>query len=417
MRISSMVLAFLVLIVQVQAELDKKKPLDEAQSLRKLAAQRVAQTAPPDPNTEQTVFRSGALALQKLNPEISVTGDFLFSAQDDDANEKNSDFSFRTLGLHFESWLDPYTQFKGAVAANEDETVLGEAYFTLFNVADSINLTLGKFRQQFGVVNRWHKHGLDQVDFPLALQQIFGAGGLNQSGLSLDWLLAPMGETSHQLTLQVTDGSNDRVFAENAANNPSVLTHYKRFQDLSKDTYLEWGFTGMLGWNNKWDMANTTVVKDTETTAVLGADLCMLWEPTGHMRHRNIELRSEAYWLSKGIQAPDGSGSDRLNAWGLFSYIQSKIRRTVDIGIRGDYYVPDTKDYAGLSGLSLSPLAVTADDAYLCRIGPYVTWQQSPFVKFRAEFGHSDGQGIDGSQDVLWLQAVFAAGPHKHERY
>jgi len=79
---------------------------------------------------------------------------------------------------------------------------------TLYNVADDLNLTLGKFRQQFGIVNRWHRHGLDQVDFPLALRQIFGNGGLNQAGLSLDWLMPPAGVASQQLTFQVTDGSN-----------------------------------------------------------------------------------------------------------------------------------------------------------------------------------------------------------------
>jgi len=281
-----------------------------------------------------------------------------------------------------------------------------------------VNLTLGKFRQQFGVVNRWHKHALDQVDFPLALRQIFGNGGLNQSGLSVDWMMEPAGDVSQQLTFQVTDGSNDRVFGENTHNRPSLLAHYKNYRDLSKDTYLEYGLSGLVGWNDEWAIDGDTTQDSRKMTTVLGADLSVLWEPTERMRYRNMEWRSEAYLLDKRLLAPDGSGADNINAWGLYSYLQSKISRTVDIGIRADYFRPDSKDYANISdSLSLSPLAVTGDNPYMWQMGPYITWWQSPFVKFRVEYNHAEGSGIDVPRDVIWLQAIFAAGPHKHERY
>ena len=352
-----------------------------------------------------------------MNPEISVTGDFLFSTRQDAISDQSSDFEFRTLGVHIESWLDPYTRFKAAIPVTENETKLGEGYFTMYDISDDLNLTIGKFRQQFGVVNRWHKHGLDQVDFPLALRQIFGNGGLNQSGVSLDWLMPPVGKTSQQLTFQVTDGSNSRLFGDNARNTPSLLAHYKNYRDLSKDTYMEWGLTGLLGWNDEWDISGGTKENSNQETFVLGADLSVLWEPTEKMRYRNVEWRSEAYWLNKELLAPDGSGADSINAWGLYSYLQSKISRTMDIGIRGDFFAPDTKDYAGIPGYSLSPLAVRGDNPHLWQVGPYITWQQSPFVKFRLEYNYADGKGIESPEHIVWLQAIFAAGPHKHERY
>ena len=301
---------------------------------------------------------------------------------------------------------------------HEDETELGEAYVTLYNISDDLNLTLGKFRQQFGVVNRWHKHGLDQVDFPLALREIFGNGGLNQSGLSLDWLMPPTGKASQQLTFQLTDGSNSRLFGENSRNRPSLLAHYKNYRDISKDTYLEWGVSSLLGWNDEWNLNGGTQQSDSKITAALGADFSVLWEPTQKMRYRNVEWRNEVYLLNKRILAPDGSGADNVNAWGLYSYLQSKVSRTVDIGIRGDFYIPDTKSYANISSsLSLSPLAVTSDNPHIWQIGPYLTWWQSPFVKFRIEYDYGNGKGIDSPEHVVFLQCVFAAGPHKHERY
>jgi len=182
---------------------------------------------------------------------------------------------------------------------------------------------------------------------------------------------------------------------------------------------MEWGLTGLAGWNDQWEINSPATTQDSrEETFVLGADLTVLWEPTEKMRYKNVEWRSEAYWMNKDILAPDGSGEDTINAWGLYSYLQTKISRTVDIGIRGDFYVPDTKSYAeSPNWTSLSPLAVTSDNAYVWQISPYITWWQSPFVKFRAEYDYSNGKGLENPEHVIWLQAVFAAGPHKHERY
>jgi hypothetical protein len=397
---------------------NEKNRKQELESLRESAKTEAEKAAPEEEKSEKQTFKSGGLSLQALNPEISVTGDFLFSTRQDTTSEQNNDFNFRNLGVHIESWLDPYTHFKSAIEFHEDETELGEAYVTLHNIRDDLTLTLGKFRQQFGVVNRWHKHALDQVDFPLALREIFGDDGLNQSGLSLDWFMPPAGQTSQQLTFQLTDGSNHRLFGQNSRNRPALLAHYKNYRDISKDAYLEWGLSGLLGWNDEWDLIGDAQQSNRKTTTILGADLSVLWEPTDKMRYRNIEWRSEIYLMNKRLLAPDLSGTDSIDAWGLYSYLQSKISRTIDIGIRGDYYVPDTKSYANLTdSLSLSPLAVTFDNPHSFQITPYITWWQSPFVKFRVEYDYNDSKGLDFPEHVVWLQCVFAAGPHKHERY
>jgi len=153
---------------------------------------------------------------------------------------------------------------------------------------------------------------------------------------------------------------------------------------------------------------------DSLSTWVLGLDCALLWEPTDRMRHRNVEWRSELYWLDREILAPDGTGGDSTNAWGAYSYLQTKLNRTCDVGLRLDYFEPDKKGYADAS---LAPLAYAGDDACRWQIGPYLTWWQSPFVKFRLEYNHAGGKGMDENENTLMLQAIFAAGPHKHERY
>jgi len=394
------------------------KKESEPEMLRRLAKNAVGKEKKKE-KYEDTVFKHAGLALQKLNPEISVTGDVV-NAYTVDADTDRYDFNFRNLGVHFESYLDPYTRFKAAVPVTTSSATIGEAYLTRYGVLKDVNFTMGKFRQQFGVVNRWHKHALDQVDFPLALRQIFGDGGLNQTGISFDWAMPPVFGSSQELVLQATNGKNSRVFSGNTIGVPSMLTHYKNYRDLSKDTYIECGLTGLLGWNRDWDVSSGgTIVtrEDYQHAACFGADLTMLWEPTEQMRYRNLEWRNELYWLNKGILAPDNSGSDTLNSWGAYSYLQAKVSRTLDIGIRGDFYLPDDKDYANVSGLSLAPLAYVEEDTHQWQISPYITWWQSPFVKFRLEYNHLDGRNFAEPEDKIMLQAVFAVGPHKHERY
>ena len=246
----------------------------ELAALRRLAKEK-AQEAAEEMKKKEKGFQAGWLSLQDLNPEISVAGDMVGRYQHQKDNRRRSDFDFRVLDLHIESYLDPYSKFKAAIPVTEDWAKLGEAYMTRFGVTEGVNLTFGKFRQQFGVVNRWHKHALDQVDFPLALRKIFGEGGLNQTGVSADVALPPLGGGSQKLTLQVTEGDNDRLFGGNTHGTPSVLVHYKNFRDLSKDTYFEVGATGLFGWNDDWQVrtgGGIDHVYDTQSTRVYGLD-------------------------------------------------------------------------------------------------------------------------------------------------
>jgi len=392
---------------------------DEMARLRALAesaaGEKKEQKAP-----EETVYKFGGLSLQQLNPEISVSGDFITHYRDRAETRKRTDAEIRGVELNFQSYLDPFSRLKVTTHISDDGIDAEEVYFTRFSIFENANLDLGRFRQQFGVVNRWHEDALDQVHYPLVLQRIFGEEGLNQTGASIEWTLPKWDQAYQGLTLQATNTENDRLFAEDALGNPSLLFHYKNYRDLSRDTYLEFGLSGLFGWNDEWSIVKGEKIvseHDALGTRVLGADVSLLWEPADRALYRNVEWRSEVYVLNRDILAPDDSGRDDLDAWGAYSYLQSKVARNVDVGIRYDYYEPDSKGYAAIPGASLMPLAYTAKDAYRWQICPYITWWQSEWVKFRCEYDYADGHGMEGSEHVVWLQAIFAAGPHKHERY
>ncbi|MGB2809058.1 MAG: hypothetical protein WBC22_15045 [Sedimentisphaerales bacterium] len=399
---------------------DEVKAEEEADYLRKLA-ESMAGEKEEEKTPEETVFKFGGLSLQKLNPEISVSGDFVGHYRNQSGTRERSDAEIRGLELNFQSYLDPFSRLKATTHISDDGVDLEEVYLTRFSMFKNTNLDLGRFRQQFGIVNRWHEDALDQVKYPLALRNIFGDGGLHQTGASVEWILPKWGKAHQGLTFQVTNTENERLFGGDTMGNPSLLFHYKNYRDLSRDTYLEFGLSGLFGWSDEWEVDRGGPALESEYdslgTQVYGADLSVLWEPADKALYRNVEWRSEVYFLNRDILAPDDSGRDNLQAWGAYSYLQTKIARNLDIGVRCDYFQPDTKGYANVTGASMRPLAYTADDAYRWQICPYITWWQSEFVKFRAEYDYADGRGMENPEHILWFQAIFAAGPHKHERY
>jgi len=394
---------------------EEAKAEDELARLRELA-ESMAGEKKEEKAPEETVYKFGGLSLQQLNPEISVSGDFVGHYRHQAETRKRTDAEIRGLELNFQSYLDPYSRIKATTHISDDGVDLEEAYLTHFTVLENATLDLGRFRQQFGVVNRWHEDALDQVQYPLALRRIFGDGGLNQTGASIEWTLPEWGQAHQGLTFQVTNTENERLFGGDTLGNPSLLLHYKNYRDLSRDTYLEFGLTGLFGWNDEWNAGGVSK-HDTLGTQVFGADLSFLWEPSDRALYRNVEWRSEVYFLNRDILAPDNSGRDNLNAWGAYSYLQSRIARNLEIGIRADYYQPDSKDYANTAGASVVPLAYTAKNAERWQICPYITWWQSEWVKLRCEYDYAFGHGTEDTEHVLWLQAIFSAGPHKHERY
>ena len=399
------------------AEEDKAE--DEMASLRELA-ESMAGEKKEQKSPEETVYKFGGLSLQQLNPEISVSGDFITYYRHQQETRERADAEIRGVELNFQSYLDPFSMLKATTHISDDGVDVEEVYFTHFTIFENANLVVGRFRQQFGVVNRWHEDALDQVKYPLALQRIFGDGGLNQTGASVEWTLPQLGQAYQGLTLQATNTENERLFGGDKLGNPSLLLHYKNYRDLSRDTYFEFGLTGLCGWNDEWSVDKGSGLEnehDALGTQVFGADVSLLWEPADRALYRNVEWRSEVFLVNRDILAPDNSGRDDLDAWGAYSYLQSKVARNVDIGIRYDYYEPDSKGYAAIPGASLIPLAYTAKDAYRWQICPYITWWQSEWVKFRCEYDYADGRGMERPEHVVMFQAIFAAGPHKHERY
>ncbi len=346
------------------------------------------------------VFKSGQRALQAINPEISVTGDAMGEYNFEDIPLKNNGgVFFRGLGLHIQSNLDPFSLAKVAIGFSPEGVGLGEAYLTWTNILPNISLTAGKFRQQFGVLNRWHKHALDQFDFPLPIKAIFGNEGLNQIGFSFNWLLPSFTADANNLTIEITNAQNKNLFAGKTFSFPATLIHFKNYWDLSRDTYLELGFTGMFG-KNKLPIAdeNNNIVSEASRNTLLGGvDLTLFWEPVNNALYKSFLWRSEIYYAKKELLS-----NQEIKTLGGYSYVEYKFAEQWQTGIRFDY---------------TQPFELNNDSNYSYQIVPYITWWQSHWVKMRLQYNYLDGNIISVPKNTLRLQIVWAVGPHKHDRY
>jgi len=379
-------------------------------------AQAAALQAGEESKPEQREFLEGGLALQKLNPEITFCADFLGTVIIDDgkfyAGETDrSGFQTRSDGLHFQHQLDPYSSFKSAFHFSPEHGVdIEEVYINWSGVIPAISFTTGRFRQNFGILNRWHDHDLDQTSYPAALRLVLGEEGLVGNGVMVKWLMPPLWAHANELTLEVVDGDDETLFSGQHFSVPSTLVHLKNYYDLSASTYLEFGLTGMFGGNNRRGWANEAgelIDEPWRRTLAAGMDLTLFWSPQTRAKYDQLTWRTEFYFVDKEL--PPDAGTVYSRSWGLYSYLQKQLSARWFAGIRGDAARPTFRQR----------------DLVAWDVVPYLTFWQSEFVYLRLEYQYGrnlpawseTGGFMPRTDNRLLLQLNFAAGPHKHEKY
>jgi len=352
--------------------------------------------AEEDPSSR--TFSSGSRSMQRTNPEISVSGDVLFTldANDDLAEGRpvGSGARIRTLGVHIQSVLDPYSLTKIAFDFNDDmEFNLEELYVTWFGLVPSMSFTVGRFRQHFGQLNRWHDHDLDQVDYPEVIHATLGDGGLVSNGLVVKWFAPPLWAHANELRVEITDGDSGHLFSGERFSVPSGMARLKSYWDLSEATYLELGLSGLYGWNTTPWVSDPFGTEVWARTAVGGADLTLFWSPPRRAKYASFTWRSEALIGRK--ERADGTW---VNTGGAYSYVMTQAGPKWFMGVRGDLaWHPD----------EVEPVV---------QVVPFATFWQSEFLYLRGEYRLAL-QGEDDPSHMGVIQVDFAAGPHKHEKY
>src|SRR2546430_2036947 len=352
---------------------------DELATLRAAAAAAAgADTLRGRPDTSgQTKFIGRERNQAQLNPEISVTGDVRASAQHPGIQRDN--FDPREFEVGFQSALDPYSSTKIFVSLENGAVSVEEGYAYWTGLPGHIRFDIGKFRQQFGELNRWHLHALPETEYPLALRTFLGDDGLAGTGISLYRAFGGLG--THELFAQVTRSESDAgLFG--GSGRPTYLVHLLNFWQLTRAAYMQVGGTALYG----------TDPDSSLRTKVGGVDFRLTWRPPAQALYREWTLRGELYALRR---AYSGTGGTHL---GYYLGTTYKLGQRWIAGLRYDY-------------------VEHPDSALITRqVIPSLTLWESEWVELRAQYTWSQTMGRAATNDFA-LQAVWAIGPHKHETY
>ena len=393
--------------VRVLVERGEAEPDEQDDALARLrdaarAAAGGAEAETPVAEEGDPEFVGRSRSLQALNPEISVTGDLVFSIQSEDADADN--FVPREFEFSFVSALDPFARAKIFLSAEEEGAgievfpgaeeeedehgpalVVEEGYMEWVGITGGVGLKVGRFFQQFGQINRWHGHALQFQSRSLPHLAFIGEEALAQDGASLRWLLPNDGGGAYEATVEVTRSVNQILFGE--SHGLSYLGHFNAFWQLSSSVDLEVGVSAIFGDRLEEDASHAN--------RLFGAEAAFNWIPPDRSRYRGVTLRGGVMLSDPGARAGLAEPESALGIWSL---AEVKLSRQWIAGGRYEW-VENPDD--------------PTETAWLA--SPALTYWQSEFVRLRAEYDVLGNPGETTGQ--FTLRITFALGPHKHETY
>ena len=380
-------------IQELKAKIEKAEREDEMRKLLEEAQRLANQKREDKASRDERKFYSGLRQHSALNPNISVGGDYYYAygTSESEYNRETSDinwgtgrFFLREMEASFEAVLDPYARGKVFIGIGEEGADVCEAYMQSLNWPLNMNLKIGKYRMQFGSINRWHCHALPQFDRPLVMANFFGNESLKGLGVAANFLLPSMTAHVNELDLEIATAGADLSFTSDGKHDMVYVAHFKNYWDINRSTYTELGLSCALGNNDP---------SEKYMTAIGGVDLRIKWSPPDRAKYRGIEWWTEVLYSNRETE------EEAIESWGLFSIVQCRLGARWIFGCRFDYSeLPHDncmKEYGGAVNLDF--------------------WQ-SEFVVYRLQYTHID-RNFDEDDNRIICQTVWAMGPHKHEAY
>ncbi|MCB1138595.1 MAG: hypothetical protein KDK23_07560 [Leptospiraceae bacterium] len=259
---------------------------------------------------DTTAIRLGNTNLRLI--DISLVGDFAlgFSNLDDSQiqslqaglhDPRRKGFSMTSLEMSFSGAVDPYFYAEAHVNLSHGAEV-EEAFITSQSLPFGLQLELGKFYTEFGLLNPQHPHTWAFMDAPSILTRVMGDHGLNSEGLRLGWLLPVPWFSELHFGVQNADGEMMKSFlGASEAGGHSHGTEEEvpigGYDTESKEANSPKDMAYLLRWENSFDVTDTATAKfgisgmvgpnatgPEGRTVIYGADLYVKWRPATNYR-------------------------------------------------------------------------------------------------------------------------------------
>lgn len=390
-------------------KVDYEKRISDLQAQVEQLQVQILQAPGPETAAEQAPASAQSIP-GALNPAISVIGNFVGRADDQDVFNEEGDrisdkMNLREAELDMRVPVDPYADGVLIVSAESEfpgqfETGVEEGYVNikklpfLDHTPLGMKLKVGRFRPMFGKINILHTHDLPTTFRPLPIEEFLGEEGFVQNGFSTSFFLPTPWDASGNLdaTLEVMDGG-DIGISPQPESRISYLGHIRYFHTFADAHNVE------LGWSSYFHPSGD----DVGTANVNGVDFLYRWKPLRRGEWKSYLLGAEVMF------APDTTVEAELAA------TAEDLKTPVGFTIFNQWQF-DRRLYAGLRYDQTETLL--DPDLQRRSITPYVSYYFSEFLRFRVNYEHrwSDLVEEDG-RNSLFIELNWIFGSHPPEPF
>ena len=371
--------------------------------------------------------------------------------------------------------VDPYFTGEAHVltsvnpSSGETAVELEEAFLTSSALPYGLQLEVGHFLTEFGLINPQHPHAWDWIDQPVVNSRMFGGDGMRQAGFRASWLpptpwfsefhfgmqnangvtMASFlgGELAHshgggdehghegedehadEQADEHDHGGEDEHADEQAggiqgdgiAGRPIVAQDVRGFGDFLYLTRLENSFnftddvTAVFGLSGLYGPNSTG--RDADTW-LYGLDMKWRWQPAGNFGYPFLtwqtEIMKRDYHAARYTQETETGDfaslpGRTLKDWGLYSQLLYGFQTNWAAGLR--------YEYAGGSGHSIGGRKDDPfrDDRH--RLSPLLVWRPSEFSRIRLQYNYDTASHLKNDAHTIWLGFEWLYGAHAAHRF
>ncbi len=176
-----------------------------------------------------------------FNPDISVIGNVLGHAGDENPFDERDSIAMDEAEISLQAFVDPYAKAAFFIGVGEDGAALEEGYLQFLTLPLDLTAKVGKLKASFGKFNTQHAHTWLWADQPLVSRNLFGDEGLADSGVSVSRLFPNRWNLFIEGTGEVYRGSVEDVFERQEPSDLLYVGHLKTYRDLSDSANVELG--------------------------------------------------------------------------------------------------------------------------------------------------------------------------------
>jgi hypothetical protein len=349
------------------------------------ATPRVPGQGQPQPVPSQLPTYGGASSMAKvLNPDISITGNFLGAAGRNPVNPQPAlQLAESEVGL--QAIVDPYARADFFLSFGETGVDVEEGYLTFTALPAGFVAKVGKFRSSFGKINTLHDHSLPWSDRPLVTENLLGGDeGITDAGLSVSRILPAPGGLFLEATAQLFRGDSPGVFTATQRSDTSLVGHLRSYKDLTESTNLDLGYSYARGHND---------VGSAYKTQLHAIDATFRWTPLRRTIYHNFVGRAEWAWSQRN-QLDLTLLRERQDAFGMFASGDYRLNRRWTVGGRYDR-----------SGQAADSSLIDTGFSTL------LTYWPSEFSQIRGQYRFTRYPGGRDANELLF-QFLFSLGAH-----